>query len=286
VPLWRRLRAGAASLGVIVIVPGAAFLIAFLGVPLLGMLERSFTDPSPHNYAVVWESPLYARVMWTTLRTALIVTAVCLLLAYPYAYLMAMSGPRLRAVLVAIVLVSMWSSLLVRSYAWTVLLQDTGVINDALRSLGIIDEPLALIRTTTGVTIGMTQILLPFMVFPLYAVMRRIDPGLVTAATSLGATPWRAYRRVFLPLSMPGVVAGGLLVFVLSIGFYITPALLGSPSNELFGQLIADQITEQLNFGVASALSAILVLVTIVVLGLGSRVVPLGAALGFGGEDR
>jgi putative spermidine/putrescine transport system permease protein len=266
--------------------PGAIFLIVFFFVPLTGMLERSFTDPSPHNYAVLGESSLYVRVMWTTLKTAAIVTALCLLLAYPYAFLMTMSGPRMRALLIAIVLVSMWTSLLVRSYAWTVLLQDTGVVNDALRSLGIVHHPLALIRTTTGVVIGMTQILVPFMIFPVYAVMRRIDTRLTAAAISLGASPYQAFRRVFLPLSLPGVVAGGMLVFVLSIGFYITPELLGSPSNELFGQLIANEISQLLDFGVASALSVVLIVVTGVVLALGARVVSLSTALGFASEDR
>ena len=126
-------------------------------------------------------------------------------------------------------LVPFWSSLLVRTYAWQVILRDTGLINSTLQGWGLIDQPLDLYQTTTGVLLGMTQILLPFMVLPLFTTMARIDPELTKAAANLGASPTRAFLRVFLPLSIPGVLAGSLLVFVLALGFYITPALLGSP---------------------------------------------------------
>lgn len=270
---------------VVLSLPGVAFLLAFFVVPLIGMVVRSFTDPSPRNYAVFAESSLYGRVLWTTIWTSLLVTVLCLLIAYPYAYAMHIAGAKLRAVLIAFVLVSMWSSLLVRTYAWTVLLQDTGLVNDALRKLRVVDEPLPLIRSTFGVVIGMTQILVPFMVFPIYALMRRIDPDLVRAAANLGATPRKAFRRVFLPLSIPGVLAGCLLVYVLAMGFYITPALLGGPQNRLFGQLIADQVNVLLRFGVASALSVILMGVTFLVLAIGSRAVSVRATLGFEGRE-
>ncbi len=264
-------------------VPGFLFLAAFFLVPLVRMGIRSVNDPSPANYRIFLESPVYVRVLWTTLRTSLIVTVVCLLIGYPYAYVLHHAGPRTRAILTALVLVPFWSSLLVRTYAWTVLLQDSGVINSVLRDLGLIETPLKLMRNTLGVTIGMSHILLPFMVLPIWATMRRIDPDLVPAAEGLGAPPRAAFRKVFLPLSLPGVFAGCLLVFVLALGFYITPALLGSPQNAMFSELIVNMVSERLRFGVGSALAMTLLAVTLLLLGIGSRFVRLGEALG-GGE--
>jgi putative spermidine/putrescine transport system permease protein len=267
------------------VVPGLVFLAVFYLTPLVGMAVRSFTDPGPGNYATFVESGIYLRVLWTTIRTALIATVVCLLLGYPYAYVMLKSGPKLTAVLSALVLLPFWSSILVRTYAWTVILQDNGIINSALKSLGVIDESLPLMRNTLGVTIGMTQILLPFLVFPVYAVMKRIDPDLLPAAEGLGARPYRAFFRVFFPITLPGVLSGCLLVFVLSLGFYITPALLGSPSNTMYSVLVADMVSTQLKFGVASALSIILLLVTLVLLWIGTRVVRLGDILGYSADQ-
>lgn len=265
-------------------VPGILFLVLFFLLPLVRMAARSVSDPSPANYLVFTESPVYAKVLWTTIRTSLIVTAVCLLLGYPYAYVMHHAGRRGQAVLVALVLVPFWSSLLVRTYAWTVLLQDTGVINSLLRRVGLIDESLALMRNTLGVTIGMSHILLPFMVLPIFATMRRIDPDLVPAAEGLGARPAAAFRRVFLPLSLPGVLAGCLLVFVLALGFYITPALLGNPQNAMFSELVVNMVSERLRFGTGSALAVTLLAVTLVLLGVGSRFVRIGRVLGYEDE--
>ena len=163
--------------------PAVVFLGVFFMVPLAEMVVRSLTDPSPHNYTVFTSSPLYRRVLVNTFWVSGLVTAICLLLGYLYAYVMYIAGTKVRAMLIAFLLLSMWSSLLVRTYAWTVLLQDTGVINDLLGHLGV--GPLPLIRNTTGVVIGMSQILLPFMAFPIYASMQRIDSGLLAAATSL-----------------------------------------------------------------------------------------------------
>jgi putative spermidine/putrescine transport system permease protein len=266
-------------------VPGFLFLVVFFVVPLARMGARSLTDPSPENYRVFLESPVYVRVLWTTIRTSLIVTAVCLLIGYPYAYVMHHAGPKTRAALTALVLVPFWSSLLVRTYAWTVLLQDRGVINSILQDLGLTATPIQLMRNTLGVTIGMSHILLPFMVLPIWATMRRIDPDLVPAAESLGATPRAAFRRVFLPLSFPGVFAGCLLVFVLALGFYITPALLGSPQNAMFSELIVNMVSERLRFGVGSALAMTLLAVTLLLLWIGSRFVRLGDAIGYGGGE-
>jgi putative spermidine/putrescine transport system permease protein len=264
----------------LLVLPGVFFLLVFFGYPLLQMAIKSFNDPSPANYKIFVDSPAYARTLETTFKTAFIVTAACVLLGYPYAYVMSRAGPRVAAVLGFLVLLPFWLSLLVRTYAWTVWLQDTGVINTVLQDIGLTDQPLGLIRNTLGVTIGMTHILLPFMVLPIYAVMRRIDPELTPAAASLGAPPFAAFRKVFLPLSLPGVFAGALLVFVLSLGFYITPALLGSPQNAMISELIVDQVSEQLQFGVGAAIAMVLLGLTLVVLFVGTRFVRFGAVTG------
>jgi ABC-type spermidine/putrescine transport system permease subunit I len=266
-------------------VPGLLFLALFFLLPILRMGARSVTDPSPANYRVFFESTVYVKVLWTTLRTSLVVTVVSLFLGYPYAYVMHHAKPRARAALIALVLVPFWSSLLVRTYAWTVLLQDTGVVNSLLKRLDLIDQPLALMRNTLGVTVGMSHILLPFMVLPIFATMRRIDVDLIPAAEGLGARPFAAFRRVFLPLSLPGVFAGCLLVFVLALGFYITPALLGNPRNAMFSELVVNMVSERLQFGVGSALAMTLLAVTLVLLWVGSRFVPVSEALGYQ-EDR
>jgi putative spermidine/putrescine transport system permease protein len=208
------------------------------------------------------------KVILLTFRTSALVMLVCLLLGYPYAYAMARSRGWILACLSICLLLPFWVSLLLRTFAWMVLLQDTGLINTTLLSAGIIDKPLRLIRNTVGVTIGMTHILLPYVVLPIYSVMRKIDPKLMEAASISGARPVRAFYRVFFPLSLPGVYAGALLSFTLGLGFYITPALLGGARNTLIGQLIASQITEQLNFGFGSALAVVLLLLTALAFGL------------------
>lgn len=259
----------------LLLLPCLVFLTLVFFAPLLVMAWRSVTDPSPANYALFFQSPLYRNVLWTTLWTSLVVTVVCLVLGYPYAYVMNLSGPKVAAVLGALVLLPFWSSFLVRSYAWMVLLQNNGVINQALMRAGVIDQPIQLMRNTLGVAIGLTHIFLPFMVLPIYAAMRRVDPDLVPAAGTLGARPFTAFRKVFFPLTLPGVFAGCLLVFVLALGFYITPALLGSPRNAMYSELVVIQVNELLNFGAGSALAIVLLVVTVALLWLGMRVVNL-----------
>lgn len=265
-------------------IPSLIFLGVVFFVPLVVMGARSLTDPSPANYLAIFETRLYGRVLLTTVVTSLIVTGVCLMMGYPYAYLMAHSKPRSATVLGALVLLPFWSSFLVRSYAWMVLLQTNGVINQVLQALGLTAEPLQLMRNTLGVAIGMTHIFLPFMVLPIFVAMRRVDPDLVPAAGTLGARPFTAFRKVFMPLTMPGVYAGALLVFVLSLGFYITPALLGSARNAMFSELVVIQVSELLNFGLGSALAVVLLIVTVLLLWLGTRVVNLDKVLGQDGE--
>jgi len=262
----------------LVLAPGALFLLAFFGYPLYTIARRSLTDPGPSNYRDAITDPVYQHVLTTTLQTAAVTTIVCLLLGYPYAFVMARASRRVLALMTALVLLPFWSSLLVRTFSWTVLLQDTGLVNKALQALGFIDEPLNMIRTSLGVEIGMVHILLPYIVLPLYATMSRIDPSYTAAAMSLGAPPRTAFRRIFLPLTLPGVYAGSVLVFVLSLGFYITPALLGDPANSMLGEVIVNQVS-RFGFGLGSALGMVLLVVTLLVLGLVAVLVRMRTAV-------
>jgi putative spermidine/putrescine transport system permease protein len=270
----------------LLVLPALALLLVVFVYPVFDILRRSFTEPSAglENYRTFFDTPAYVTILRRTFSTAAIVTAVCLALGYPYAYLMTVVRPRWRLVLLAVVLVPFWTSLMVRTYAWIVLLQDTGVVNDVLASLGI--GRLSLIRNTLGVTIGMTQILLPFMVLPLYSTMQGIDRRLLQAAEGLGAPPRTAFLRVYVPLSLPGVSAGVTLVFILALGFYVTPALLGSPQNALLSQLVVQQVSQLLNFGSGGAMAAILLVATLILFVLLSRVIRPGRAFGALGSGR
>lgn len=267
-------------------VPPIAFLVAFFLIPLVVVSLRSVTDfPSPTgdalaNYGRFFASAANLRVLGNTFWVAVLSTVVCLALGYPYAYLMNIVRPRVAGLLLIAVLLPFWSSLLVRTYAWQVILRDTGIINTFLLDARVIEEPIPLIRTTLGVMLGMSQILLPFMVLPIYAVMRRIDPEYTKAAANLGAPPFAAFRRVFLPLSLPGVLAGSLLVFVLALGFYITPALLGSPKDTMISQFIANAVQQRLDWGIGSTMAVILMGVTLVVLFVASRFIRLRDVFG------
>jgi putative spermidine/putrescine transport system permease protein len=207
-------------------------------------------------------------VLTRTLMTSAIVTAICLVVGYPYAYLMTIARRRARMLLLGVTIVSCWQSILARNYAWRILLRPYGVINDAAVAVGL--PRLQLLGSTTAVIIGMCQVMIPFMILPLYAAFRNIDRRLMLAASSLGASPGAAFVEVFLPLSLPGVVAGGVLVFIISLGFYITPALLGSPQNAMLSQAIDLQIDPVLNWGHAGAMALVLLVATFVVLGVGA----------------
>lgn len=248
------------------LLPGLVFLLVFFLYPLLLIAFRSVTDPGPHNYVTVLGDPVYRKVLGTTFRIAFITTLATMALGYPYAYLMSRSSRGVAALMTGVVLMPFWSSLLVRTFSWTVLLQDTGLINTLLIHLRFISQPLSLIRTGLGVEIGMVHVLLPYMVLPLYATMSGIDRTLIAAAEGLGAAPRRAFRRIFLPLSLPGVYAGATLVFMLSVGFYITPSLLGDPGDAMLGEVIVNQVTH-FGFGLGAALGMVLLIVTLAILG-------------------
>jgi putative spermidine/putrescine transport system permease protein len=262
--------------------PGASALLVFFLLPLGLMLIRSLTDPSPTNYLVFTTSDIYVRVLLNTVLVSISCTVVCLVLGYPYAYAMHRAGPSLALTLTVAILLPFWSSALVRSYAWLVLLRETGVINSVLLSAGLIASPFKIVRTETAVIIGMCHILLPFMVFPIYAAMRRIDPTLLPAAAGLGAHPFRAMRKVFVPLSLPGVYAGSLIVFVVALGFYVVPALLGGPRSLMFSELIVSKVYDELDFGVGAAMAITLAGTTLISLALVGRFVKFRDAVDYG----
>lgn len=252
----------------LLLLPAYALLLGVFAYPLLESVWRSFTDPTTglENYAWAFGTDTNISVILRTFGNAFIAMIVCLVLAYPFAFLMTVVGPKARAALIVIALIPFWTSLMIRTFAWIVLLQDTGLVNAVLEFIGV--GPLQLIRTNTGVLIGLTQVLMPFMVLPLYAVMSGVDQRLVVAARSLGARPTIAFLRVFVPLTIPGIAAGSLLVFIQALGFYVTPALLGSPSDNMLSQTIYTQVSSLLNWGRGGALGVILLVGTFAVLGL------------------
>jgi len=214
---------------------------------------------------------LFARTMWISL----LITVATLLLGYPIAYLLATLPLRTSNVLMILVLLPFWTSLLVRTSAWIVLLQQQGVINDMLVWLGLVanEARLQMIFNQTGTMIAMTHILLPFMILPLYSVMKTIPPYYVRAAKSLGATNWTAFWRVYFPQSTPGIGAGAILVFILSIGYYITPELVGGTSGVFISNRIAFHITNSLNWGLAAALATLLLALVMILYWLYDRLV-------------
>lgn len=246
----------------LLIAPALALLAVAMVYPLAKVVFSSFSQPEVgyHNYVWFFSTPVNLAVLQRTFTVAACVTLVCLVCSYPYAYLMTAVGPRTRLLLLMCVLVPFWVSGVIRTFAWIIILQDSGLINKALGMVGL--GPVRLIRTPLGVAIGMIQVLLPFAIMPLYAVMRGIDLRLIQAAQSLGATPACSFVQIYLPLSLPGVFGAGTLVFILALGFYITPVLLGGPSSSMISNLIQQQILSLLNWGTGGAMGVILLVST------------------------
>ncbi|KJH84254.1 ABC transporter permease [Stutzerimonas stutzeri] len=228
---------------------------------LLAALDHRIDDmgelaPVSPDQAVYLD--IFARTFWM----GLVITAICLVLAYPLAYLLANLPARKSNLLMIMVLLPFWTSILVRVAAWIVLLQSSGLINGALLKMGLIDEPLQLVFNRAGVYIAMVHILLPFMILPIYSVMKNISPSYMRAAISLGCHPFASFWRVYFPQTLAGVGAGCLLVFIISIGYYITPALLGSPNDQMVSYFVAFYTNTTINWGMATALGGLLLLAT------------------------
>jgi ABC-type spermidine/putrescine transport system permease subunit I len=266
--------------GLLPLLPLLLFLLGLVAYPVGRVLALSLAWPGP--FPELAAAPLYRETLLRTFRVSATVTAACLLLGYPVAYTLARAPRRRGAVLLALVLVPFWISVLGRSFTWLVLLQRNGVVNQLLLGLGLVREPLPLVYNELGVHVGMTHILLPFMILSLYSVLRGISPTLLRAAANLGAGEWQAFRRVYLPLSAPGVAAGAVLVFVMGLGFFITPALLGGGRVTLLAMLIEAHVHQALDWEVASALSVVLLAATVLVLLPASRVLRFDRAFGAG----
>lgn len=242
---------------------GALFVL-----PLGLLILDSFMQPTLGfaNYVTVLGDALVWRVLGITFQISLTVTIVCLLVGYCAAYSLMLASPRLRRLMFFFILVPFWTSTLIKTYAWVIILSRKGVINTLLALIDVPEQ--SLIYNRTGTTIGMVYIMLPYMILSLYPVMAAIDRRLLDASSSLGATDFEGFFRVFLPLTAPGVLAGCLLVFILSIGFFITPALLGSPRDLMISVYIDVQVERLLNWGIATSASVILLVITLILTAL------------------
>ena len=261
----------------VLLLPALVVLAVLFAWPLLGIVHRSVykADYTLAYYRQIFRVPVYLQVLAATFKVSALVTIVCLALGYPLAYALSRLRPRVARLCMIIVVLPFFTSIIVRTYAWMVLLGRNGIVNQYLTSLGLAPAPLPLLYNQAGVIIGMTYVLLPLMVLTIWSVMRGIDPALLRAAHSLGASPAQAFRRIYLPLSAPGIAGGALLVFILSLGFFITPALMGGPSDMMIAMLIEREVEFTLNWSFASALAVILLLLTLVGFVVYSRVVRL-----------
>jgi len=261
--------------------PVLVYLAVFYLVPLAIVIVSSVTDPSPSlsHYRDFFTDSFYLRVLSRTFATSLIVTICCLVLAYPLAYAMARREDTLVVAMLTVVALTFWTSFLVRTYAWMVILGNRGPVTALFRMVGW-DPPPEILFTRFSSTLALVHILLPFMVMALYSVMKKIDPALLRAAQNLGASPGRTFRHVYFPLSAPGVVNGCTMVFILCLGFYVTPVLLGSPREQMLAGLIGSQIEELLDFGEASAMAVVLLLVTLGLVALYNRFVGIDTLWG------
>ena len=270
----------------LLVTPAVLLVLALYVAPIVNVLLLSVTDPKPGfgNYAKIFESDTVAGLLWRTVRLCLITTVAAVTLGYivSYAMLHALSGVRRR--MMSILLISFWISVLVRSFAWLMLLGHNGLVNDALMGLGLISEPLPLMRNELGVLIGMTEYMLPYAILPLLANMQGIDPQVSSASRSLGASHDQTFFRVFLPLTRPGIIAASLLVFISSLGFYVTPAILGGGKVQMIAEYISVQLLVTVRWGVAAMLATLMIASVLALMYVLNRFMKLSVV--FGGAAR
>jgi len=263
--------------------PALVALILLFAYPIARILVKSLFDPhfTLKEYVSFFSSPLYIRVMWITIEISLLTTLTALVIGYILAYVLRRARPGVRNIFLMAIVLSFMISLLVRNYSWIIVLQRNGVVNILLKYFGIIDHPVKLLHNKFGVVVGMTHIFVPYIAFPIYSVMMGMDLNLEKAAQNLGASRWQTFWKVTFPLSLPGIGAGGLLVFIMALGFFITPALLGGRKEQMISNLIEIQVIDLLNWPFASAMSAILLIVTLIIFFIYNRF--LGAERLWGG---
>ena len=259
--------------------PYLIMVFALIVIPIGWLFYMSFIGRdgtlSLENYERMIKSKAYVRIFLTTFKISFLTTLICAILGYPLAYFMSQLSSRWASLCMIGVLIPFWTSLLVRTYAWLVLLQRKGLVNNTAIDLGIISEPIKFVHNTSGTLIGMVHIMLPFLILPLYANMKAIDKDCLKAASSLGATPTRAFWTVFFPLSIPGLLAGLLIVFVLCLGFYVTPAVLGGGKVIMAAMNISSNIERSFSWGAASALGVVLLTVTALILFIASKLISI-----------
>ncbi|MEM6624489.1 MAG: ABC transporter permease [Pseudomonadota bacterium] len=266
----------------LLIAPALGAMLVFYVWPLVQVLWLSVTEPYPglQNYESLFGNRVISRIWWTTLEVCVLTTVITVMLGYIVAYAMTIVGEGQRTGMMLCVLLSLWLSVLIRAFAWVMLLRGNGVINEGLMSIGVVDEPLRLVRNQIGVLIGMVHFMLPLAVLPIYANMTGIQGRLISAARGLGASPARAFLLVFLPLSKPGIIAATILVFVFSLGFFITPALLGGGRVVMISEYIRVSFEETLRWGQATMLSTVLLFAVFLALGLVAWLVDLRQVFG------
>jgi ABC-type spermidine/putrescine transport system permease subunit I len=264
--------------------PALLLVVVTMIIPVGWLFFLSFTADdgslSLANYQRLIEQPSYSRIFLATFEISALATAICVTLGYPLAYTLSQLPARLANLCMIGVLMPFWTSILVRTYAWLVLLQRQGLINSWGMKLGLWDQPLTLVYNLSGTLIGMVHIMLPFFILPLYGSMRAIDRDYLKAAANLGASPTSAFWQVFFPLSLPGLFAGALIVFILCLGFYVTPAVLGGGKVIMVANRVANDIEVFFNWGAASALGVVLLVLTAIVLYAASRLVRLDRVFG------
>ncbi|RVD50078.1 MAG: ABC transporter permease [Mesorhizobium sp.] len=261
------------SLRLLALLAPSLFLVcAIIIVPIGWLFWLSLLDEtgafSAANYARFFEQASYIKTFITTFKVAFIVTGACVLLGYPLAYMLSQLPRRAASICLIFVILPFWTSVLVRTYAWLVILQRKGLINSWLIDLGVISQPLSLANNFSGVVIGMTHILLPFLVLPLYASMKTIDIDCLRAGMNLGAGPAATFRQIFFPLSLPGLASGVVIVFVLCLGFFVTPALMGGGKVVMWAMRMEQTTSLYSNWGAGAALGVVLLVVTLALLGL------------------
>jgi putrescine transport system permease protein len=275
--------------GLVVSVP-ALWLLVLFAIPFIIVLKISFSEvrlamppyapliengrihPHLSNYAFLFTDPLYVRSLVYSLQVAAVSTLCCLLIGYPMAYAIARSGATARNVLLMMIVLPFWTSFLLRVYAWMGLLKNNGLINNALMYLGVIHQPLVLLNTDFAVYIGIVYSYLPFMILPLYSNLEKHDVTLLEAAADLGAHPFTVFRRITLPLSLPGIAAGSLLVFIPAVGEYIIPSLLGRSDQLMIGRVLSDEFFENRDWPVASSVAILMLLLLVVPIMLLQRI--------------
>jgi ABC-type spermidine/putrescine transport system permease subunit I len=259
--------------------PLLLLLFIFYLYPLLNLLPESlyFGDKfSLEHYRHFFTSSLYPKILFRTIRISVFVTIICFIIGYPLAFFLTeVKNPKIVGILLVCVVFPLWTSTLVRTYCWVVLFQDHGIINRFLLSVHLIKEPLQFLYREFAVLVGMVHVLLPLMVLPIYSVLKNLDRNLIRAARNLGANNFWIFTMVILPLSMPGVGAGVMFVFILALGYYITPAILGGPRTMMISTLIDHQINRLLNWDFAAAIAFMLLLTTVVMIVVFNKVVGL-----------